>query len=203
MVPYHYAERKRELSPTRPAIRNDGSGSEPAVEPVAATRHRDVRLGFLIHDVSRMRRSAFDRLMRPLGVTRAQWWVIAHLSRQDGMTQIQLADIMDVGKASLGTIVDRLETAGLVERRPDPVDGRAKRVFMTRKSRQLLKTMQDFERVFNARILRRLSDAERNALVRMLSLIRADLVGFAEEGTGSGPGRPAGGEPRPRSRRRR
>ncbi|WP_218574833.1 MarR family winged helix-turn-helix transcriptional regulator [Reyranella sp. CPCC 100927] len=150
-----------------------------------------------------MRRSAFDRLMRPLGVTRAQWWVIAHLSRQDGMTQIQLADIMDVGKASLGTIVDRLETAGLVERRPDPVDGRAKRVFMTRKSRQLLKTMQDFERVFNARILRRLSDAERNALVRMLSLIRADLVGFAEEGTGSGPGRPAGGEPRPRSRRRR
>jgi DNA-binding MarR family transcriptional regulator len=170
-------------------MRGDQSGMslaaapKRAADPGAARRQRDLRLGFLIHDVSRMRRSAFDRLMRPLGVTRAQWWVIAHLSRQDGMMQIQLADILDVGKASLGTVIDRLEAAGLVERRPDPVDGRAKRVFMTRKSHRLLDKMQGLERAFNARILKNLTDADRDALVRMLSVIRADLVDASADGT--------------------
>src|ERR1700745_1841291 len=46
-----------------------------------------IRLSFLIHDVSRMRRSAYDQFMKPLGVTRAQWWVLAYLSRHDGMMQ--------------------------------------------------------------------------------------------------------------------
>lgn len=142
----------------------------------ADPRQRDLRLGFLIHDVSRMRRSAFDNLMRPLGITRAQWWIIAHLSRQDGMMQIQLADILDVGKASLGTVIDRLEAAGLVERRPDPVDRRANRVFMTRKSHQLLDKMQSAERDYNERVLRHLSEPERDELVRMLSQIRTNLV---------------------------
>ena len=61
----------------------------------------ELRLGFLIHDVSRLRRSAFDRVLKPLNVTRAQWWMLAYLSREDGMTQSQLA----VGEiASLGPV---------------------------------------------------------------------------------------------------
>ncbi len=169
------------MSPTKSTRLNGRATPKRTADPDAAARQRDLRLGFLIHDVSRMRRSAFDKLMRPLGITRAQWWVIAHLSRHDGMMQIQLADILDVGKASLGTVVDRLETAGLVERRADPIDRRAKRVFMTRKAHQLLDKMQGAERAYNAHILKNLSDAERDELVRMLSLIRANLVDFNPE----------------------
>lgn len=147
-----------------------------------------------------MRRSAFDSFMRPLGITRAQWWVIAHLSRQDGMMQIQLADILDVGKASLGTVIDRLEAAGLVERRPDPVDRRANRLFMTRKSHQMIDKMQAAERQFSDQSLGRLSASEREELVRMLSLIRADLVDMNKDG---GESDRAVAEVRPGPKRRR
>ncbi|WP_218578630.1 MarR family winged helix-turn-helix transcriptional regulator [Vineibacter terrae] len=188
MVAYDYARGKYDILDGR-AMHGDQSGmsadtaAKRTTDLDAALRQRDLRLGFLVHDVSRMRRSAFDRLMRPLGVTRAQWWVIAHLSRQDGMMQIQLADILDVGKASLGAVIDRLDAAGLVERRPDPVDGRAKRVFMTRKSHRLLAKMQDLERAFNARILKHLGEADRDTLIRLLSLIRTELVDMQDDDT--------------------
>ena len=62
----------------------------------------ELRLGYLIHDVSRLRRSAFDRCMKPLNVTRSQWWVLAYLSREDGMTQSRLAEELDIGKVAIG-----------------------------------------------------------------------------------------------------
>ena len=67
----------------------------------------ELRLGFLIHDVSRLRRSAFDRCLKPLNVTRSQWWVLACLSRDDGMTQSQLAEELDLGKVAVGGLIDR------------------------------------------------------------------------------------------------
>ncbi|MDN5863352.1 MAG: MarR family transcriptional regulator, partial [Salinisphaera sp.] len=92
-------------------------GDPADLDPVKQRRRNELRLGFLVHDVSRMRRHAFDALIKPFGVTRAQWWVLAHLSRDDGMMQTQLADTLDVGKASLGTVLERLEQSGLIERR--------------------------------------------------------------------------------------
>lgn len=136
---------------------------------------RDIKLGFLIHDVSRMRRKAFDQLMKPLGITRAQWWVLANLSRQDGMTQVQLADILDVGKASLGTLVERLEAGGWVERRGDPVDRRAKRIYLARNAQQLLVKMRTAERAFNERTMANLTAADRTELVRLLSSLKKSL----------------------------
>ena len=65
----------------------------------------ELRLGFLIHDVSRLRRSAFDRCLKPLNVTRSQWWVLAYLSREDGMTQSQLAIELDLGKVAVGGLI--------------------------------------------------------------------------------------------------
>jgi len=68
------------------------------------------RIGFLIHDVSRLRRTVVDKALRPLGITRSQWWVLANLARDDGtaMTQTELARVMDVGKVTLGGLIDRL-----------------------------------------------------------------------------------------------
>jgi DNA-binding MarR family transcriptional regulator len=157
--------------------------NEPAVpEPMA---RQSIRLSFLIHDVSRMRRTAFDQLMKPLGVTRAQWWVLAHLSRNDGMTQRQLADALDVGKASVGTFLEKLETSGLIERRDDPIDKRAKRVYMARAGHQLLKQMTQEENVFNDRILRDLSQHDRETMIRTLTCIKRALS--EQIGTGSAP----------------
>jgi DNA-binding MarR family transcriptional regulator len=146
---------------------------------MSAAHRRDVKLGYLIHDVSRLRRTVFDQIMRPHGITRAQWWVLAHLSRHDGMVQTQLADLLDVGKASLGTLLDRLEATGYMERRPDPTDRRAKRVFLTRASMRLLETMDAAETAFNQRILRDLTDDNRIELIRMLSLIKESLAPMA------------------------
>jgi MarR family transcriptional regulator, transcriptional regulator for hemolysin len=153
-----------------------GPSAPPTVPaPEESSARQAFRLGFLIHDVSRMRRTAFDQLMRPLGVTRAQWWVLAHLSRHDGMMQTQLADALDVGKASLGTFLERLEESGLIERRDDPVDKRAKRVYMARAGRQVLKQMMQQEVRFNERILRDLSAQDRELMIRTLSHIKRAL----------------------------
>ena len=74
----------------------------------------ELRLGFLIHDVSRLRRSAFDRCLKPLSVTRSQWWVLAYLSREDGMTQSQLAEELDLGKVAVGGLIDRTTERSMV-----------------------------------------------------------------------------------------
>src|SRR6266404_5294276 len=72
----------------------------------------DLRLGYLIHDVSRLRRMMFDRDLAPLGITRSQWWVLAFISRKDGLPQTQLANELDVGKVAVGALIDRLESSG-------------------------------------------------------------------------------------------
>ncbi|CAG4885138.1 MarR family transcriptional regulator [Georgfuchsia toluolica] len=138
---------------------------------LGASQRRDMKLGFLIQDVSRTRRKAFDQLMKPLGVTRAQWWVLANLARQDGMTQVELADILEVGKASLGSIVERLESRGWVERQGDPIDKRIKRIYLTQKGQRLLEKMTIAERELNDLNIHRLTETDRNELVRLLSLI--------------------------------
>jgi len=134
-----------------------------------------IKLGFLIHDVSRLRRSAYDQLMKPLKITRARWWVLAHLSRHDGMMQSQLADVLEVGKASLGTVIDQLENSGWVERHPDPFDKRVKRVYLTRAAQPLIKRMTLEEDHFNQRALGAMTDEDRDTLVRVLGQLKDSL----------------------------
>src|SRR3981081_1123579 len=106
--------------------------ASPVLATMPAETHSvdwELRLGFLIHDVSRLRRSAFDRCLKPLNVTRSQWWVLAYLSREDGMTQSQLAEQLDLGKVAVGGLIDRLEKSGLVRRDADPRDQPTNRLF--------------------------------------------------------------------------
>jgi MarR family transcriptional regulator, transcriptional regulator for hemolysin len=151
--------------------------AQPAEDhgPVGASSdvsREGIRLGFLIHDVSRMRRSAYDQFMKPLGITRAQWWVLAHLSRHDGMMQTQLADVLEVGKASLGDVIESLEAGGWVQRRPDPADKRAKRVYLTKPAQTLIKRMTVMDNDFNSQILSELSGEEVAELIRSLIKIK-------------------------------
>jgi len=161
---------------------------ERKVTPLNAAATRDLRIGFLIHDVSRLRRNTFDQYMKPLGVTRSQWWVIAHLSRKDGMMQTELASLLDVGKVTLGGLVDRLEAGGWIDRRPAPGDRRVKNVFLTEKSLGLLKEMRAVERVLNQNVLKGFNAEERNQLADLLTRVKANLIGTLDKSPASDEG---------------
>ena len=88
-------------------------------------------IGFLISDVARLMRTAFDRRVRGLGLTRSQWLVINRLYRRPGATQSELAEMLEVEKTTAGRLVDRMEKKGWVARRPDAADRRVNRLFLT------------------------------------------------------------------------
>jgi DNA-binding MarR family transcriptional regulator len=129
-----------------------------------------LRFGFLIHDVSRLRRVAVDRALKPLGITRAQWWVLAFLSRRDGMTQSALAADLDLTKVAVGGLLDRMETAGFVERRADQSDGRARRVYLTRAGARMVIAIRDNVEAVELDILARVPD---EALTQATETLRA------------------------------
>jgi DNA-binding MarR family transcriptional regulator len=136
----------------------------------------DHRLGFLMHDVSRLRRSVFDEFMKPMALTRSQWWILAHLSRHDGMIQSDLANVLDLGKAALGGLVDRLEASNFIERRSDDKDRRVKRIFLTIQGTQVIAEMRTHSHNMSERILEGLDTASRQSLVDMLALVKRNLL---------------------------
>lgn len=140
----------------------------------------ELRLGFLIHDVSRLRRSAFDRCLKPLNVTRSQWWLLAYLSREDGMTQSQLAVELDMGKVAIGGLVDRLEKAGLLRREPDGSDRRVNRVFLEPKSKQLIARMRKVSHKMNQLILANLPDDQLEVAAVTLDAMKRNLLDYLQ-----------------------
>lgn len=144
--------------------------------PPADDENWDARLGFLMHDVSRLRRIVFDDYVKHLGITRSQWWVLIYLARHDGMTQTDLAGLLDLGKAALGGLIDRLEESGFIERRADAIDRRAKRIFLTSQGARTVKDMQGLSHDMSERILEGLDEAERLQLVDLLSRVKKNLV---------------------------
>ena len=144
----------------------------------------ELRLGFLIHDVSRLRRSAFDRCLKPLNVTRSQWWVLAYLSREDGMTQSQLAEELDLGKVAVGGLIDRLEKSGLVRRDADASDRRVNRVFLEPKSKQLITRMRKVSHRMNQQILEGLADEKLEGTAVTLDAMKRNLLSYLQAGEG-------------------
>ena len=98
-------------------------------------------VGYLIGDVSRMLRTVYDRRVEPLGLTRAQWLVLARISRIEGCTQTELAAELEIKKPTLGKLLERLEEKMWVTRRSDLNDARSKRVFLTKRAGPVLDEM--------------------------------------------------------------
>ena len=99
-------------------------------------------LPFEIAETAHSLRRAFDRRVAPLGVTRAQWRALAWVAREPGLRQVELADHLDIEPITLCRIVDRLEEAGLVERRRDPDDRRAWRLHLTPRGAPLVEKLR-------------------------------------------------------------
>lgn len=141
----------------------------------------DRNLEFLITDLARLLRREFGRRVRDMDLTRSQWWVMVHLIRFDGCNQTRLAEELDIGKVALGGLLDRLEARGWIERRPDPSDRRAKRVYLTDAGRPLIAEMQERAREVHRQMIDGFDRTERDQLVALLS--RAKL-NFAIEQSG-------------------
>jgi DNA-binding MarR family transcriptional regulator len=139
---------------------------------------RRLRAGFLVHDVSRLRRTAFDQRVKHLGITRSQWWVLANLSRHEGedMMQIELARLLDVGKVTLGGLIDRLEENGFVTRTPDKLDRRSKRISVSPKGRTLVQKMNAIAIEMNNQIMRGISVTQQHELEEMLATMKHNLI---------------------------
>jgi DNA-binding MarR family transcriptional regulator len=135
-----------------------------------------LRFGFLIHDVSRLRRIVVDRSLKPLGITRSQWWVLAFLSRRDGMKQTALASDLDLTRVAIGGLLDRLEVGGFVERRTDATDGRARRVFLTKTGTRLVNTIRKAVERIEMDILARIPERDLNQAAATLLALKETLL---------------------------
>jgi MarR family transcriptional regulator for hemolysin len=137
-----------------------------------------LRSGFLIHDVSRLRRTAYDQRLKPFNITRAQWWVLANLSRRncDGISQIELARLLDVGKVTLGGLIDRLEESGFVIRVPDKHDRRSKRVMRSPEGKALCDRMEIFAHAVNQEIMKGISEEEHRVFIDVLTEMKRNLI---------------------------
>lgn len=133
-------------------------------------------IGYLLADNSRLARRAFDERVRAEGVTGPQARLLLMLERTPGENQGHYADQLDVEPITLCRMVDRLEDAGLVERRPDPDDRRARRLHLTAKSRGKLTRVRERLEQMVEDMLSGLSAAEREEFIRMLTVLRANLT---------------------------
>jgi MarR family transcriptional regulator for hemolysin len=136
----------------------------------------DRTLGFLVADISRLLRRNMDRRLQTLRLTQAQWRAIVHLSRSEGMTQTMLAESLEIQPITLTRLIDRMESAGWVERRTHPHDRRAVQLYLTTQSQPILEEM-------HARAADTLSDATRGVapraqkqLVAILEQIKQNLI---------------------------
>jgi MarR family transcriptional regulator, transcriptional regulator for hemolysin len=96
---------------------------------------------FTLNDVARMLRTYADHKAAQFGITRAQWVVLVRLDRSEGLKQSELAEILELQPISLTRLLDKLCDGGLIERRGDPIDRRAKRLFLTPAARPLLEKL--------------------------------------------------------------
>ena len=166
------------MGPHRPGRRTVAGMSDARRKRDASPVGGEFRIGFLVHDVSRLRQTVFDQAMKPHGVTRAQWWALAQLTRHDpkgGMTQAELARLMGLGKVATGAMVMRLEAAGLVSRQADVSDRRLNRVFVTSRGSRILERMIAVGRTLNDTLLRGLERENLDATDRVLTALRSRL----------------------------
>jgi DNA-binding MarR family transcriptional regulator len=136
----------------------------------------DRTLGFLLHDCARLLRKRFEQNSRELGLTRAQWQVLAHVNRHEGINQSALADILEIEPITLGRIVDRLEASGFVERRQHAHDRRLRLLHLTAKARPILDRMRAIGHATREEALVGVAAVERDRLIDTLLHMKGNLI---------------------------
>jgi MarR family transcriptional regulator, transcriptional regulator for hemolysin len=138
-------------------------------------RSQNREILFTISDVGRLLRTYADQKARRFGQTRAQWAVLLRLERREGLKQSDLAEDLDIQPITLTRLVDRLCDNGLIERRPDPNDRRAKRLYLTPAARPLLDRIDSQVEELAEKVLAGVDPAAVGVMLAQLGLARENL----------------------------
>lgn len=159
---------------------------------------RDERyFGFLASDVSRLLRTEFDRRVRAVGLTRSQWMVLTRLGRRPGCSQSELAEMMEVERATAGRLIDRLEDNGWVRREPDPQDRRVKRIYPTAEAERRQKVMWQIAEETVADALGDLTPEQQELVCDLLLSVKSRLQRMVHDSMPNGADIRANGDGRP------
>jgi DNA-binding MarR family transcriptional regulator len=145
---------------------------------VASRYNNEQSLGFLITDISRLARKEFDRRVRDLSLTRAQWLFLYHAAQQPGCTQSELAERLQMEKITVSRQAERLLRAGWIERRDHAHDGRAYHLYVTRRAEPIIARLAAAAAELRSDYMRGLSGARRAALLADLLHIKTNLLRF-------------------------
>jgi MarR family transcriptional regulator, transcriptional regulator for hemolysin len=130
---------------------------------------------FMLNDVARMLRTYADHKAAQFGITRAQWVVLARLDRSEGLKQSELAEMLELQPISLTRLVDKLCDSELIERRPDPIDRRVKRLFLTHAAHPLLEKLGDLGEELMGTALAGVERESVEQMVAQLSVVKENL----------------------------
>src|SRR5262249_7842673 len=139
----------------------------------------DGYIGYMISDVARLLRTVFDRRVRAMGLTRGQWLVLTRLYRRPGASQTELADMLEIDRASAGRMVDRMEKNGWLERRPDAGDRRINRLHLTKEARKVHAAIWAHAHATVDEALSALSPVERTQYTPLTAKVKGRLQSLA------------------------
>jgi DNA-binding MarR family transcriptional regulator len=137
-------------------------------------------IGYTITDVGRMLRTVFERRVRAFGLTRAQWLVIARVHRRPGLSQSEVADLLEIEKAPAGRLIDRMQAKGWLERRDDHADRRINRLHLTAKGKRLHAAIWPIAEATVDNALSDLSVKEQRQLTGLMTRVKTKLLALAE-----------------------
>jgi DNA-binding MarR family transcriptional regulator len=143
--------------------------SKPVFDP-------ERNVGTLIAEISHLQRRNFNRRARTFGLTQPQWRAITFLRRAEGVNQATMAEVLELQPISLARLIDRMEASGWVERRPDPSDRRAVKLFLTPKAQPFLMEMRSAARETYEQATAGLSAADCEQLLQHLGAIKTNLL---------------------------
>lgn len=132
--------------------------------------------GFLIHDVARLLRKNFNRRVQSIGLTQEQCRAILHLSRCEGIQQVDLAELLEIKPITLARLLDKLQENGLIERRPNPDDRRAFCLYMTAAGHAALKKIRAIGSATRADAHGDLSVRDQDKLNALLTRLKTNLM---------------------------
>lgn len=145
--------------------------SEPAVsihDSFAYEVHRCARV-LRVHLMGRI-----DAL--GMSLTPEQWFILNKLDWQDGRTQRELVEDIFQDQPNITRIVASLEKQGLVVRRSDPVDGRAKRVFLSRAGKQAATTLGEMAAQERGLVLQNIDPQELAIARKVLAQLESNCL---------------------------
>jgi len=155
-----------------------GSGSLTAttVTRQVLTASNETFLGYAMTDVARLLRTVFERRVRDLDITLPQWVVMTRVHNAPGLSQSEVADILEIEKATAGRLIDRMEAKGWLERRADLADRRINRLHLTADAEQLHGLIFPIAKATLDDALSGLSEAERDKLGKTMRRVKSRLL---------------------------